>query len=78
MWALKQRDIRRLKTAEMKFMRRTAGYSLLDDRESEDISEEIKVHPVEEKLSQYTQKGLNHVIRTEDNTSAIVLSEEEE
>jgi hypothetical protein len=31
-WALKQRTVRKLKTAEMKFMRCTAGYSLLNLR----------------------------------------------
>jgi len=36
---LKQRDIRRLKTAEMKFTRRTAGYSLLDHRRNENSQE---------------------------------------
>jgi hypothetical protein len=51
MWALKQRDMRRLKTAEMKFMRPTGGYSLLDHRRSENILEELNVDPVEEKLA---------------------------
>jgi hypothetical protein len=32
MRALKQRILKRLKTAEMKFMRRIAGYSLLENR----------------------------------------------
>jgi outer membrane lipoprotein-sorting protein len=36
---LKQRDIRILKTAEMKFVRDTAGCSLLDNRRSKDIFE---------------------------------------
>jgi hypothetical protein len=31
------------KTAEMKFMRRTAGYSLLDSRRNEDILETLRV-----------------------------------
>jgi hypothetical protein len=31
-WTLKQRDVRRLKTEEMKFMRNTAGYRLLEHR----------------------------------------------
>jgi hypothetical protein len=35
-WKLKLRDIRRLKTAD-KFMRCTAGYSLLDHGKYEDI-----------------------------------------
>jgi hypothetical protein len=36
-WTLIKRAIRRLKTAEMKFVRPTAGYSLLDHRGNEDI-----------------------------------------
>jgi hypothetical protein len=55
-WILKQRDVRRLKTAEMKFMRRTTGYSLLDHRRNEDIFEELKAEPVEKKLAQCKQK----------------------
>jgi len=44
-WTLKQKDIRRLKTAEMmKFIRRTAGYSLLDHRR---LLEEFKVDGAE-------------------------------
>jgi len=35
-WTSKRSYIRRLKKAEMKFMRRTAGYSLLEDRRNED------------------------------------------
>jgi len=59
MWTLKQKDIRSLKTAEMKFIRLKAGYSLLlDHRRYEDIFQEIKVDPVENKLAQYKQRCL--------------------
>jgi hypothetical protein len=34
--------MRRLKVAEMKFTRHTAGYSLLDHRRNEVILEEVK------------------------------------
>jgi hypothetical protein len=34
---VKQRDIRRLNTAEMKFMRHSAGCMLLDQGRNEDI-----------------------------------------
>jgi hypothetical protein len=37
----------------MKFMRRAAGYGLLDHRINEGISEELKVDPVENKLAQH-------------------------
>jgi uncharacterized protein HemY len=53
---LKQKEVRRLKTAEMKFMRRTAGYGLLDQRRNEDILEGLKVGSVQKKPAQYTQK----------------------
>jgi hypothetical protein len=66
-WLLPQRVIRSPKTAEMKFMRRTAEYSLLvDHRRNGDILEEVKVDPAENKFSQYKQKWLNHVRRMED------------
>jgi hypothetical protein len=35
-WIRKQRDIRRLKIAEMKFMILIAGYNLLDHRKNKD------------------------------------------
>jgi hypothetical protein len=56
---LKQREIRRLKTAEMKFMRCTVGYNLLDPRRNENISENL-TDTVKKKLAQYKQKCLNH------------------
>jgi hypothetical protein len=35
------------------FFRRTAGYTLFDHRTNEEILEEFKVEPVEEKLRRY-------------------------
>jgi hypothetical protein len=39
----------------MKFMRHTSGQCLLDRRRNEDITEEFKVDPIENKLSQYKE-----------------------
>jgi hypothetical protein len=50
----------------MKFIRHTAGYSLLDNRRNKDLLEELKVDPIEKKLAQYKQKWLNHVRRMKD------------
>jgi hypothetical protein len=61
---MKESDKRILKTAEMKFMRHTGGYSsLLEHRTNKDILEEFKLYPDEKKLVQYKQKSLNHVSR---------------
>jgi hypothetical protein len=65
-WTLKQRDMRRLKTAETKCMTHTARYSLLYHRMNEDILEELKVHSAENKLAQYKQKWINHFSRMKD------------
>jgi hypothetical protein len=46
----------------MKFVRSTAGDSLLDHRRNEDILEELKVDSVGQKLAQYKQKLLNHYV----------------
>jgi hypothetical protein len=53
-WAMKQKDIRRLKTSNIKFTDRIAGYNLLDRRRNENILEEIKrtlIRPCREEIS---------------------------
>jgi hypothetical protein len=45
----------------MKFITRTAGYSLLDHRRDGDILEELEVDAIENELAQNKQKWLNHV-----------------
>jgi hypothetical protein len=69
-WTLILTDVR-CKAAEMKFMRPTGVYSLLDHGRSEDILE-LNVDAMK-KIAQYKQKWLNHVSRRE----MLDLSEEE-
>jgi hypothetical protein len=54
-WTIKQCDKNRLRTPEMKYLRRTAGYTLLDHRRNEEILEELHVTPLEDKLCTYRQ-----------------------
>jgi hypothetical protein len=58
--------MRRLKTAEMKFMRHTARCSLLDHRRNEVILGEYKADIAGKKLAQYKEKCLNHISKMED------------
>ena len=39
----------------MKFLRRTAGYTLLDHKRNDEILEELKVQPAENKLRNTNQ-----------------------
>jgi hypothetical protein len=51
----------------MKYLRRTAGYTLLDHKRNEEILEELHVTPLEDKLCTYRHKWFQRVYRMEDN-----------
>ena len=52
-WILRKNDKTKLTTVEMKFFRRTAGYTLYDHKRNLVILEELKVEPVDEKLRRH-------------------------
>jgi hypothetical protein len=45
--------MKKFTSLEIKFFRRTSGSTLLDHKGSEDILEELKLKPVEEKRRRY-------------------------
>jgi DNA-binding CsgD family transcriptional regulator len=49
-WTNKARDTRRITEAEMKYMRRTAGYIWADYKTNAQIAKELKITPILEKL----------------------------
>jgi hypothetical protein len=51
----------------MKYLRRTAGYTLLNHKRNKEILEELHVTPLEDKLCTYRYKWFQHVHRMEDN-----------
>jgi hypothetical protein len=53
----------------MKYLQRTAEYTLLDNKRNEEILEELHVTPLEDKLCTYRHKLFQHVHRMEDNRS---------
>jgi hypothetical protein len=48
---------------EMKFFGRTAGFILFDQRRNEEILEELKLKPSDEKLRRYKSNWLRNVTR---------------
>jgi hypothetical protein len=66
-WTIKQCDKNRLRTAEMKYVLRTAEYTLLNHKRNEEILEEHHVTPLEDKLCTYRHKWFQHVHTTEGN-----------
>jgi len=51
----------------MKFFRRTVEYALFDHKRNDELLEEVKVVPADEKLKRYKSNSLRHVIRRNNN-----------
>ena len=62
-WTVKARDARRITAAEMKYMRRTTGYSWADYKTNTQITKEFKTTPTLDKLLEYKRNWIQHVNR---------------
>ena len=67
MWTIKARDARRITAAEMKYMRRRAGYTRTDYKTNTQIAKELKITPILDKLLEYKRKWIKHVNRMPHN-----------
>jgi len=56
------RDSRRIIAAEMKCMRRTAGYTWTDYKTNEQIAKDLKTTPILDKLLEYKRSWIQHVL----------------
>jgi len=62
-WTVKARDARRITAAEMKYMRRTAGYTGTDYKTNAQTAKELKITPILDKLLEYKRSWIQHVNR---------------
>jgi len=62
-WAIKAR----ITAAEMKYTRRTAGYTWTDCRTNEQIAKKLNITPILEKLLEYKRSWIQHVNRRRRN-----------
>jgi hypothetical protein len=60
---MKARDTIRVTAAEIKYMRRTAGYTWTDYKTNTQIAKDLKITPVLDKLLEYKRKWIQHVNR---------------
>jgi hypothetical protein len=63
-----------LTSIEIKFFRRTAGYTLFYDKRNEEILEGLKVKPVDEIPRRYKSNCLRHVTRMNNRIPKIMLN----
>jgi len=62
-WTIKARDARRITAAEIKYMRRTAGYTWTDYKTNTQITKELKITAILDKLLEYKRNCIEHVNR---------------
>jgi len=62
-WTIKASDARRITAAEMKYTRRTAGYTWTDYKTNAEIAKELKITPILDKLLGYKRNWIQHVNR---------------
>ena len=72
-WTIKARDARRITGAEMKYIRRTAGYIWTDYKTNEQIAKELKITPILDKLLEYKRNWIQHVSRMPRNKLTRVM-----
>jgi hypothetical protein len=60
-WTICRSDRTRITTAEIKFLRRTAGYTKLDKKRNTDILRELKINSALQHTDQYNNKWKHHV-----------------
>ena len=59
-WALKEKNKKRLASIETKFFGRRTGFTLFEHKMNEAILEELKAEPADAKLRRHKSKGLRH------------------
>jgi hypothetical protein len=62
-WTVKARGARRIRATEMKYMRRTAGCTWTDYKTNTQITKELKITPILDKLLEYNRNWIQHVNR---------------
>jgi hypothetical protein len=62
-WTIRRTDEKRLISAEMRFLRRTAGYIRWDYKRNQDILTELQISQITEFICQYRKEWKKHVDR---------------
>ena len=66
-WTIKARDARRITAVEMKYVRRTAGHTWIDYKSNTQITKELKITQILDKLLEYKRNWIQHVNRMPHN-----------
>ena len=62
---IKKSDEKRIESVEIKFLKRTGSYRLIDKLRSFKIRKELKIDAIEGRISEYRTDWINHINRME-------------
>ena len=62
-WTITARDARKVTAAEMKYMRKTAGYTWTDYKTNTEIATELNITPILDKILGYRRNWIRRVNR---------------
>jgi hypothetical protein len=62
-WTIKARHARRITAADVKYMRKTAGYTWTDYKTNIQTAEELNITPVLDRMQEYRRNWLQHIKR---------------
>ena len=57
-WTIKARDARKTTAAKMKYVRRTAGYTWTDCKTNTQITKEVKITPILDKILEHKRNWI--------------------
>ena len=60
-WTIKEKDTRRITAAEMKYMRKTAGYTWTDHKTNTETARELKITQALDKIQGYRRNSLQYI-----------------
>ena len=60
-WTINRTDAGRITAAEMKYMRKTAGYTWTDYKSNTEITKELNITPVLDKIQEYRINWLQNI-----------------
>jgi len=72
-WTIKVIDARRITAAEMKYVRRTGGYSWADYKTNAQIAKELKITPIWDILLECKRNWIQHLNRMPRNRLSRVM-----
>jgi hypothetical protein len=66
-WAHSQKEMNKIQTAEMWFLRKVRGCTRLDRICNEDIRAELNIYIINERIMDYRNRWKDHINRMEDH-----------